>query len=247
MSKQSLEILRKHLSTSSTGPNISDAVGTFKVSDMKIGDTAKIRFIPNPSDPENIFWVNQSFINISFSGTTAKPHQPVSGRIQPTPAIIDINRGLWKTNEDIARKFYPRKSYVAQAIVKSDPTGAGLEGTLVKITISPQLYKVIIGVIMDDSLEALPCDVNRGLDFNIIKTQQGEFANYSSSSFARKESALTPSELQLALSAPGLETYAQPELTELEQEHLLAAYTAAISGDEFDTSWSTVKVYPARA
>ena len=56
---------------------------------------------------------------------------------------------------------------------------------------------------MDPEIEELPTDLMRGLDFNVRKTQKGGYADYGTSSWARKESALTEVE-QAAIEAHGL-------------------------------------------
>jgi len=58
---------------------------------------------------------------------------------------------------------------------------------------------------MDPELEELPTDLLRGLDFRITKTSKGGYADYNTSKWSRKESALTEAE-QAALAAHGLFT-----------------------------------------
>ncbi len=48
---------------------------------------------------------------------------------------------------------------------------------------------------MDPEMEELPTDYMRGLDFNVKKTSKGGYADYSTSNWARKESALTEAEM----------------------------------------------------
>ena len=47
---------------------------------------------------------------------------------------------------------------------------------------------------MDSELEELPTDYVRGLDFHVKKTQKGGYADYTTSNWARKESAITAEE-----------------------------------------------------
>jgi hypothetical protein len=56
---------------------------------------------------------------------------------------------------------------------------------------------------MDPELEEMPTDTLRGLDFRVSKTSKGGYADYSTSKWARKESALTEAE-QAAIATHGL-------------------------------------------
>jgi hypothetical protein len=44
---------------------------------------------------------------------------------------------------------------------------------------------------MDPEMEELPTDLMRGLDFRIVKTSKGGYADYSTSTWARKEKHLS--------------------------------------------------------
>jgi len=48
--------------------------------------------------------------------------------------------------------------------------------------------------LMDAEIEELPTDYIRGLDFKIIKTSKGGYADYSTSNWARRERALNQAE-----------------------------------------------------
>jgi cell division septation protein DedD len=67
----------------------------------------------------------------------------------------------------------------------------------------PQLFNIIKASLMDPDMEELPTDTNRGLDFRVVKTSKGGYADYSTSNWARKETALTEAE-QAAVNANGL-------------------------------------------
>ena len=90
---------------------------------------------------------------------------------------------------------------------------------------------------MDPELEELPTDMLRGLDFRIAKTQKGGFADYNSSKWARKETALTETE-QAAVTAHGLfdlGTFLPKHPTDVELKVIKEMFEASVDGKAYDT------------
>jgi hypothetical protein len=90
---------------------------------------------------------------------------------------------------------------------------------------------------MDPELEELPTDLLRGLDFRISKTSKGGFADYSSSKWARKESALTEAE-QAAIEQYGLfdlSTFLPKRPGEVELKVIKEMFEASVDGQSYDT------------
>jgi hypothetical protein len=90
---------------------------------------------------------------------------------------------------------------------------------------------------MDPELEELPTDLMRGLDFRISKTSKGGFADYNSSKWARKESALTEVE-QAAIEKHGLfdlSTFLPKKPGEAEVRVIKEMFEASVDGQTYDT------------
>lgn len=90
---------------------------------------------------------------------------------------------------------------------------------------------------MDPEIEELPTDMMRGLDFNIRKTTKGQYADYSTSSWSRKESALTDVE-QAAIEAHGLFNLADflpKKPSEAELRVIKEMFEASVDGRPYDT------------
>jgi hypothetical protein len=90
---------------------------------------------------------------------------------------------------------------------------------------------------MDPELEELPTDAMRGLDFRITKTQKGGYADYNTSKWARKESALTETE-QAAIAAHGLfdlSTFLPKRPTDVELKVIKEMFEASVDGKPYDT------------
>jgi hypothetical protein len=89
---------------------------------------------------------------------------------------------------------------------------------------------------MDPELENLPTDYSAGLDFRIAKTQKGGFADYNTSKWARKESALTEAE-QAAVEKYGLfdlSTFLPKKPTAVELSVIKDMFEASVDGQPFD-------------
>jgi hypothetical protein len=90
---------------------------------------------------------------------------------------------------------------------------------------------------MDPELEELPTDLLRGLDFRISKTSKGGYADYNTSKWARKESALTEAE-QAAIETHGLydlSTFLPKKPGEAELKVIKEMFEASVDGQSYDT------------
>jgi hypothetical protein len=102
--------------------------------------------------------------------------------------------------------------------------------------IGPQIFAIIKGALMDPELENLPTDYTAGLDFRIAKTQKGGYADYNTSKWARKESALTEAE-QAAIEKYGLfdlSTFLPKKPTSVELNVIKEMFEASVDGQPFD-------------
>jgi hypothetical protein len=144
-----------------------------------------------------------------------------------------------KSLEDMGRKYWKKRSYIFQGFVRENPIAddKNPENPIRKFIIGPQLFTLIKGALMDPELENLPTDYMSGLDFRISKTQKGGFADYNSSKWARKESALTDVE-QAAVDAHGLfdlNTFLPKKPTDVDLKVIKEMFEASVDGQPYDT------------
>ena len=144
-----------------------------------------------------------------------------------------------KSLEDMGRKYWKKRSYIFQGFVRENPLGDDKtpENPIRRFIIGPQLFTIIKGALMDPELEELPTDLMRGLDFRITKTQKGGFADYNTSKWSRKESALTEAE-QAAIEAHGLfdlGTFLPKKPTDVELKVIKEMFEASVDGKPYDT------------
>jgi hypothetical protein len=85
-------------------------------------------------------------------------------------------------------------------------------------------------------LENMPTDYEGGLDFTVKKTSKGGYADYSTSNWARKESALTTDELE-AIEKFGLYNLADflpKKPNEAELRIIKEMFEASVDGEPYD-------------
>jgi hypothetical protein len=144
-----------------------------------------------------------------------------------------------KALEDMGRKYWKKRSYIFQGFVRENPLSddKAPENPIRRFIICPQIFSIIKGALMDPELEELPTDLLRGLDFRITKTAKGGYADYNTSKWARKESALTEAE-QAAVDKHGpfdLSTFLPKKPTEAEVRVIKEMFEASVDGQSYDT------------
>jgi len=85
-------------------------------------------------------------------------------------------------------------------------------------------------------MEELPTDLQRGLDFQIVKTSKGGYADYSTSKWSRKESALNSDE-QAAIDEHGLfnlSDFLPKQPTEADLKVIKEMFEASVDGQPYD-------------
>jgi hypothetical protein len=181
---------------------------------MEEGASTTLRFLPDGNTKNTFFWQERAMIRLPFNGIKGEMESkqvyvqvPCMEMWQETCPILTEVRGWFKDKslEDMGRKYWKKRSYIFQGFVRENPLSDDRtpENPIRRFIIGPQLFTIIKGALMDPELEELPTDMLRGLDFRITKTQKGGFADYNTSKWARKESALTEVE-QAAVEAHGL-------------------------------------------
>ena len=215
---------------------------------MEEGSSATLRFLPDGNTKNTFFWQERAMIRLPFNGIKGESESkqvyvqvPCMEMYGETCPILTEVRTWFKDKslEDMGRKYWKKRSYIFQGFVRENPINEDKNPTnpIRKFIIGPQIFTLIKGALMDPELEELPTDLLRGLDFRISKTSKGGFADYSSSKWARKESALTETE-QAAIDQYGLldlSTFLPKKPTETEVRVLKEMFEASVDGQAYDT------------
>jgi hypothetical protein len=214
--------------------------------------TATLRFLPDKDESNTFFWQERQMIRMPFPGvkgqdeakavTVNVPCTEMWGDTCPVHAEI---RPWFKdpTLEDIARKYWKKRSYIFQGLVINDPLGeeSPPENPIRRFVINPSIYKIIKAALMDPDMENLPVDYVNGTDFRLTKTQKGQYADYSTSNWARRERGLSEDELE-AIETNGLFTLSDylPKKPSTEGvEIIYNMFQASVDGELYDPDkWS---------
>ena len=217
---------------------------------MEEGQAATLRFLPDGNTKNTFFWQERAMIRLPFNGIKGEMESKqvyvqvpcVEMWGETCPVLTEVR--TWfkdkdKSLEEMGRKYWKKRSYIFQGFVRENPIGddKAPANPIRRFIIGPQIFTLIKGALMDPELEELPTDLLRGLDFRISKTAKGGFADYSSSKWARKESALTEAE-QAAIAEHGLfdlSTFLPKKPGEVELKVIKEMFEASVDGQSYDT------------
>jgi hypothetical protein len=214
---------------------------------MDEGATATVRFLPDADSNNTFFWVERQIIKLAFNGVKGDPNikqtvvqVPCMEMYGDSCPILAEVRPWYKdeTLKEMANKYWKKRSYLFQAFVRQNPLGDDKTpaNPIRRLIISPQIIPIIRTGLMDPELVELPTHYMRGLDFNIRKTSKGGYADYSTSTWARRESALTEAE-QAAIEAHGLFNLADflpKKPNEAELRIIKEMFEASVEGKPYD-------------
>jgi len=215
---------------------------------MEEGQSATLRFLPDGNSKNTFFWQERAMIRLPFNGIKGEADSkqvyvqvPCMEMWQETCPVLTEVRTWFKDKalEEMGRKYWKKRSYIFQGFVRENPLSDDKtpENPIRRFIIGPQIFAVIKSALMDPELEELPTDLMRGLDFRITKTSKGGYADYNTSKWARKESALNEAE-QAAVDTHGLfdlSTFLPKKPTEAEVKVIKEMFEASVDGQSYDT------------
>ena len=233
---------------SSSNSNKQSGGITYPHWNINEGEQSIIRFLPDANQDNPFFWVERAMIRLPFAGikngdpkevSVQVPCMEMYGENEVCPILQEVRPWFKdKSLEDMGRKYWKKRTYVFQGFVHQDPLNEEEkpESPIRKFMISPQIFTIIKSSLMDPEMEDMPTDYNNGLDFRITKTTKGGYADYSTSSWARKESALTEEERN-AINTFGLNdlsSFLPPKPNEVEIKVLKEMFEASVDGQQYD-------------
>jgi hypothetical protein len=219
---------------------------------MTEGSSATVRFLPDGDSTNSFFWVERSLIKLPFSGikgqnenkevTVQVPCMEMYG--ENCPILSEVR--TWYKDESLketANKYWKKRTYIFQGFVRGNPMSDDKtpENPIRRFIVSPQIIPIIKAGLMDPEIEEIPTDYLRGLDFYIKKASKGSHADYTTSNWARKESALTEVE-QAAIEAHGLSNlreFLPKKPSDAEARIIREMFETSIDGRPYDPErWS---------
>lgn len=187
----------------SSGDNAS-----YQFWNMNFGDTAIVRFLNDGDQSNDDFWTERQTCVLPFSGVVGGDY-PTNEDVKVTVPCIDMfnikgkrcpiitgTKSLWDTNEELAKVYWKKRSYIFQGFVVESPFAEENvpENPIRRIVANPMVFKQIFNGMIAPDMEDMPIDYDLGCDFMIRKTQNGKWAEYTSSNFARRSRSLNEAE-----------------------------------------------------
>lgn len=215
--------------------------------DIPMGKSCTVRFLPD-EDPDNLyFWRERFDINLPFEGIKGVSTDRVTVQVpcmktwQRACPIISETRKWWDSEEtkELAKTYYFKRSFLYQGlVVRSDLVEDETpENPIRRFTLGAQIHKIIDAYVKEPDLQYSPTDFENGVDFKINKKQNGQWADYSTSSFSvAGPRALNDSEIS-AIDEYGLFSLKDFLPKEPDADHLNAIqemFEASVNGEAYD-------------
>jgi hypothetical protein len=211
------------------------------------GSTAVVRFLPDGDETNTFFWKERLMIRLPFNGVKGEMDSkqvvvqvPCVEMWNDTCPVLSEVRGWFKDSslEDMGRKYWKKRSYIFQGFVTENPMAEDNvpENPIRRFVISPSIFGIIKDALMDPDIQELPTDYDAGLDFRITKTTKGQYADYSTSKWARKETALTEAQ-KAAIDSFGLHNlndFLPKRPNEVELNAIKEMFEASVDGAAYD-------------
>jgi len=214
---------------------------------LKEGGESVLRFLPDGNTDNTFFWVERAMIKLPFAGIKGESESksvtvqvPCVEMYGDTCPILSEVRPWFKDPalEDMGRKYWKKRSYIFQGFVVEDGLSEKEtpENPIRRFIIGPQIFTSIRAALVDPELEDLPTDLVHGLDYRMKKGSKGGYADYSTSSWARRERPLSDVE-QAAVKQHGLfnlSDFLPKKPTDIELKVMKEMFEASVDGEPYD-------------
>ncbi len=211
--------------------------------------TSVLRFLPDGDASNTYFWRERQMIRLEFAGvkgdsnsrrvTVNVPCNEMWGPVGSCPVLSEV-RAWFKDPalEDMGRKYWKKRSYVFQGFVAENSLQEDTtpDNPIRRFIINPSIFNIIKGALMDSDFTELPTDIEQGTDFRLTKTTKGQYADYSTSSWSRRERSLDSNE-RAAIDTHGLfnlNDFLPKQPTEAELTMIGRMFEASVDGQMYD-------------
>jgi hypothetical protein len=244
------KLLEQDSRSSGTKSNTNSDNTVFPHWNIPDNTSASLRFLPDGDTNNPFFWLQRQMMRLEFPGVKGGDEsKPVTVQVpciemyddEGPKCPIHAELRQWFKDpslEDVARKYWKKKSYLFQGyVIDSELVEEAPENPIRRFMISPQIFKVISAALMDVEFTSLPTDYDQGTDFKVVKGKNGQWADYSTSNWARRERSLNQEELD-AVETNGLFNLSDFLPKKPDQAHLDAMvemFEASVDGQLYDT------------
>jgi hypothetical protein len=202
---------------------------------MEMDTASKFRFLPDADDQNPLgFIVQNTYHELIVNG---KKKRVACGKMYGESCACCEKSQEYYSSGDTAmgKKFWKKIDYIAQGIVKHSSFPYPIkddENPVRLIQLGPKIYKVIESKIIKGDMDYMPYDLKNGYDFDIFKTKQGEYADYTTSDFGRRSTGIDP-EIEARIELYDLKKF---RYVKIEREQMEAIIEAALTGAAYAES-----------
>ena len=202
-----------------------------------------VRFLPDADDDNPMgFLVENLAHELVINGKREKvPCLKMYGEDCPICALSQnyYDEKSPDHNEQLGKKYYRKKSYIGQVLVIDTPIEHDQEQLVKLIEFGPAVFKQIQAAFQSGDLEEAPYELKGGYNFRIKKSKSGEYASYTTSSFAPKQTDVGDDLIE-KLELFDLKSYRTPRVTrDVLEAMLVADQTGGTYGDAKDETPKT--------
>lgn len=245
-----LQALRARLTAANTQNTRTSTKDSqlFPFYDAEDNTTSTVRFLPDGNPKNDFFWVERQYIKLPFNGIVG---QNLDKKVEiQVPCIEMYDPSLkcpvhqelrkWYKDDslkDLAQSYWKKRNYLFQGFVRQTTIEEEpLTNPIRRFNFTSQVFNPIKAFLMDEELQELPTSYEAGLDFLIKKSTKGKYADYSTSNWARRESALTKAELD-AIEQHGLfnlSDFIPKRPNDSELQAIVEMFEASVDGQAYD-------------
>jgi hypothetical protein len=212
-----------------------------------VGTTTTVRYLPDGDDSNVYFWKERQMIKIPFSGIKGgDEHKQVKVTVPCVEMwgdrcpIHDEIRPWFKDSamEEMAKTYWKKRSFVFQGFVvdsafkEENPP----ENPIRRFLFTSEVFNIVKAALMDPDFPEIPTDYEAGTDFKLAKTTKGQYANWTTSSWARRERSLSEAERD-AIQTHGLfnlSDFLPKKPSEKELQAIFDMFEASVDGQLYD-------------
>jgi len=213
---------------------------------MDFDEVAIFRFLPDLDEMNPLgFVVENKYHELLING---KKKRIACAQMYGDPcACCEASQKYYNElgDEKMGKSFWRKIDYVAQGIIGSTPFDYPIkpeENPVRMISLGPKLFKKVETAILSGDFDVPPYDLTEGFDFRIMKTRQGEYADYGNSEFSRRQTAISE-ELLGKIVLYNLKDFRYGKIERSQMETMIEAYLTGRSYEDdkpaVDASTST--------
>jgi len=243
------EIRKKLIEQENRSKNTGGYADTtlFPFWNAETGTTSTIRFLGDADESNVYFWRERQMIKLPFSGVKGgDEHKPIKVTVPCVEMwgdkcpIHDEIRPWFKDSamEEMAKTYWKKRSYVFQGFVVDSAVKEESvpENPIRRFLFTSEVFNIVKAALMDPDFPEIPTDYEAGTDFKLVKTTKGQYANWTTSAWARRERSLSEAEREhiVQYGLFDLNQFLPKKPNEKELEAIYQMFEASVDGQLYD-------------